>query len=659
MAWITGDVDLPQVVMDAHAEGRLVLFVGAGASVAAPSSLPLFGELARQLAELARVSFDDAMAIDFFLGSMPTNFDTHAHARDLIAREGSMPNSTHVALVRVASGIGPLRIVTTNFDDHLSSAATADGIEVDDKWIGPALPLGDDFAGIVHLHGSVLRDARELVLTDRDFGQAYLTQAWATRFLLSMFQEFTVLFVGYSHDDPIMRYLALGLPSRTLRYAFIGSDSATDTKWTRLGVTPIGYPVQDNDPAALVAALEAWDVRARMGQTDHRARMKEIVNAGPTLTPIDRDYVLERLMTVDGTGEFTSATEDVDSGRRVEWLRWVEDLPEFKSLFAGIDGGDPASILGNWFCETFVRSPELHGAALQTVQRLGQKFASGLFNAARWAAEGLSREDAVAGRRWKAFLATSIHGQSAPVDVATMLAHVPADHSEDMSVLRAALRPFLTLRRRWVLDAREDATGIPDAEANWNVETETLTRHVLNVVELEAAGDLVIGAVLEDSLSAAYDLIDAYHDDRGWDRMSFARSAIEPHEQDQLRNRVDAVIDGLRAFGEKALHSHPGLPERCGPSSARYFGGSRSICFAPMSPELRMRRSPGCSISQSSTKPLSSTRYIECFKGRSKQHRQRFASVCWRPLWLGRACPKAHLTLIGTLRTGPTICLFG
>src|SRR5450759_548537 len=245
--WITSEVELPQAVIDAHTTARLVFFVGAGASMGPPASLPSFKKLARDLASIARVPFNDPGNLDRFLGSMPANFDVHTHARNLIAREGSMPNSTHTAVVRVAASIGPLRIVTTNFDDHIASAASAAGIEVHEKWIGPALPLGDEFTGLVHLHGSVLRDPRELVLTDADFGRAYLTRAWATRFLLPMFQEYTVVFVGYSHDDPIMRYLALGLPSRTPRYAFIGVDKANDPDWTRLGVETIGYPVQDDD----------------------------------------------------------------------------------------------------------------------------------------------------------------------------------------------------------------------------------------------------------------------------------------------------------------------------------------------------------------------------------------------------------------------------
>jgi len=560
--WITGDVNLPQAVLDAQAEGRLVLFVGAGASVDAPSGLPLFDKLARQLAEMARVPFDKNVALDFFLGSMPESFDTHRHTRDIIAREESSPNTTHAALVRVASSVGQLRVVTTNFDSHLSSAASAGGIEVPDTWIGPALPLGEDFTGIVHLHGSVLRDPRELVLTDRDFGRAYLTNAWATRFLLPMFQRFTVLFIGYSHDDPIMRYLALGLPSGTPRYVFTKSKEANDSKWTRLGVKTIGYPVKGHDHTALVAALEAWDLRARMGQTEHRAQIVELVTGGPTLTPVDYDYLVGQLEIADGAREFVQAVAAVEPSLRVAWLHWAEDLPRFKAIFNGQDGDAAASILGNWFCRSFVGLPELHGAALQTVQRLGQAFGKGLFLAAGWAADELSQLDADAGRRWKAFLATSVQGQSAPVTTETLLPYLPTDRPEDPTVLRAILRAYLVLKRRWFLDDSENLTTVPDAEVHWNTDADSLTGHVLKVVEVTAPGDLTLGSVLEDSLSAAYDLLDAYHGQREWDPLSFGRSAIEPHEQDQFHDPIDAVIDGLRAYGEKALSARGDLPER-------------------------------------------------------------------------------------------------
>ena len=93
-----------------------------------------------------------------------------------------------------------------------------------EMYIGPALPLGEDFYGVVYLHGNV-RKPTGMVLTDGDFGRAYLTNAWATRFLVSLFQKYAVLFVGYSHNDLVMNYLTRGLPpTSTKRMAALDFD---------------------------------------------------------------------------------------------------------------------------------------------------------------------------------------------------------------------------------------------------------------------------------------------------------------------------------------------------------------------------------------------------------------------------------------------------
>lgn len=45
------DVDVPEELIDAHRRGDLVLFVGAGASVNPPSSLPTFLSLTEAIAD--------------------------------------------------------------------------------------------------------------------------------------------------------------------------------------------------------------------------------------------------------------------------------------------------------------------------------------------------------------------------------------------------------------------------------------------------------------------------------------------------------------------------------------------------------------------------------------------------------------------------------
>lgn len=52
-----------------------------------------------------------------------------------------------------------------------------------------------------------------------------------------MFQNFTVLFIGYSHDDLIRRYLSLGLPAGAPRYALTDTEGSQDPKWAAFMVS--------------------------------------------------------------------------------------------------------------------------------------------------------------------------------------------------------------------------------------------------------------------------------------------------------------------------------------------------------------------------------------------------------------------------------------
>jgi hypothetical protein len=209
--WIR-EVDFPTALIDAHRSGQLVIFVGAGASRDAPSNLPDFRKLTSDIAAEAQapVTKDDLNQPDVFLGTLgDRQVDVHQRVAAHIG-VSTEPNRLHHGLVNLAMAGQPVRIVTTNYDLHLSTVLNNRGIQLE-EYRAPALPMGDDFTGIVYLHGSLRQEPKRLVVTDGDFGRAYLRDAWAARFLERMFATYTVLFVGYSHNDVVMRYLERSL----------------------------------------------------------------------------------------------------------------------------------------------------------------------------------------------------------------------------------------------------------------------------------------------------------------------------------------------------------------------------------------------------------------------------------------------------------------
>ena len=185
---LTEHVNIPADVAEEHSAGRLALFVGAGVSVNGPSDLPLFGGLARLIGDMNGYAYDDAEPPDAFLGRLQDRgAEVKKQTQSIIASPTSRPNRLLRAIARLTDSSPRINVVTTNYDEHIHAAAVANHLDLGDRYTAPAVPLGRDFSGVVYLHGAVTRPPRELVLTDEDFGRAYLTEGWARRFVQDLF----------------------------------------------------------------------------------------------------------------------------------------------------------------------------------------------------------------------------------------------------------------------------------------------------------------------------------------------------------------------------------------------------------------------------------------------------------------------------------------
>lgn len=106
-----------------------------------------------------------------------------------------------------------MRLITTNFDTYFERARRGlDFGHAFEVHAGPILPIPRDditasWRSLVYLHGRLGGPSQHLVLTSADFGRAYLTEGWAARFVVRLFADFTVLFLGYSLNDPVLRYM--------------------------------------------------------------------------------------------------------------------------------------------------------------------------------------------------------------------------------------------------------------------------------------------------------------------------------------------------------------------------------------------------------------------------------------------------------------------
>ncbi|EEL50267.1 MULTISPECIES: DUF4020 domain-containing protein [Bacillus cereus group] len=348
--WITSEVEIPDELFDNLEQGRLVLFVGAGVSMKGKSNLPNFDDLVDEIAEALYVEKrENTEPHDYYLGKVAKTKDVHQVAQNLVNLKNSKPNPLHYAIPRLFSNDIDVRIVTTNFDQHFTSVIREMDRDIN-IYYAPALPTGRAFKGLAYIHGNIEQEKDNLILTDGDFGRAYLTEGWARRFLVDLFSNYTVLFVGYSHNDPVMKYLATGLPPSTRRYAFVAQGDNT-YHWEHLGVRPIVYPNKANNHQALVQAVKRWAELMGDNYITKRMRIRDIVTVPPSVEQEQLSYIKQSVKKIETLRYF------IEFARDYEWVEWLEAEGKLQNLFLlSAIYTEEDELLAEWLVKQFLFS---------------------------------------------------------------------------------------------------------------------------------------------------------------------------------------------------------------------------------------------------------------------------------------------------------------
>ena len=327
-------VDFPIELLKSLRDGELVVFAGAGVSVGPPACLPIFSGLAEEIARGTGEVRGKDEPEDRFLGRLQAK-GVHVHdiaAQVLSARGDEPPGPTdlHFNILRLYSKPDLLRVVTTNFD-LLFEQAASDVFETNPTlYSAPVLPPGGDFEGIVHVHGDINRPTNA-ILTDADFGRAYLTEGWARRFLATLFSSFPVLFIGYSHRDVVMNYLARALTvSETKRYALVSSDEDETTirDWQLRGIQRIEYPKSpDDNYRGLYEGVSGLAEFVRRDSNDWKSQITIIAEQSPSDDEEQMDLIDYAFSDAELTRYFISADTPP------EWIGWLGERDDIDGLF--------------------------------------------------------------------------------------------------------------------------------------------------------------------------------------------------------------------------------------------------------------------------------------------------------------------------------------
>ncbi|MEZ8307398.1 anti-phage defense-associated sirtuin Dsr1 [Vibrio splendidus] len=383
MQFVKNGPNVPDKLLQAHEEGKVVFFCGAGISF--PAKLPGFGGLVYNLYDAMGVTpnavqrqaleagqFDTAVSL--LEAVKPTSewrLDVRTQLAHQLTPDLTSPKATqtHQALIDLSkTSDSKTHLITTNFDKIFQTVIEDKGYNIK-TYKAPLLPVPKNrWDGLVYLHGLLPENADkneldQLVISSGDFGLAYLYERWAARFISELFRTYTVCFVGYSLNDPVLRYMMDALAADRLlgesppeMYAFgsykKGTEEQEKEQWLAKNVTPILYKMHSNH-FYLHQTLLKWSELYRDGLGGKEQIVVTHALTNPSAQDIQFDYVKQMVWSLsDPSGLPAKRFANLEPSPSLDWL-FAIDAVEMKKQdlirFGVLDDGFSEKIKFNLF----------------------------------------------------------------------------------------------------------------------------------------------------------------------------------------------------------------------------------------------------------------------------------------------------------------------
>ncbi|MCY3880083.1 MAG: SIR2 family protein [Rhodobacteraceae bacterium] len=352
---------IPDILLERSDAGRVVFLCGAGVSLS--SGMPDFVGLTKHVIDFLEPPEDSDIMAAFkpWLHNQPGpkvpldqifNLLHQEYGRNDVnvlvterLTEGQRAREfarEHDLIKRISfSRSGVPQIVTTNFDRLFETDVPDTMVKLH---VPPALPdlaHGASIEGITYLHGRIAEaDAVEhrYVLSSADLGRAYLSEAWATKFIRNLLGRYTVVLVGYQAEDSPIKYLLQGLNedgerNRSRLYVIDkGMPEEIEAKWRDRGATAIAYA----DHPQLWHTMEAWAERAD-DPRGWRASVISTTKRDPkSIAAHERGQVAHVLRTVQGAKLLSQAGSAVHP----EWICVLDADVRSAELYSGAADGN-------------------------------------------------------------------------------------------------------------------------------------------------------------------------------------------------------------------------------------------------------------------------------------------------------------------------------
>lgn len=566
-------INFPDELISGLRAGKCVVFAGAGVSMGEPANLPDFNRLADSVAAGSGEVRNENEPADRFLGRMLTS-GVAVHER--VSNSLNLPlgrfTPLHTNLVRLFTNHDLVRIVTTNFDSLFEEAATAQFGNSPDIYRSPALPLGSDFSGIVHVHGH-LDHIKGMVVTDADFGRGYLTEGWARRFLVDLFRTYTVLFVGYSHEDIVLDYLSRALPESVIgqRFALIGED-IDKREWLARGIKPISFQKPgEHDYSVLYSGIKQLADYLSRTMLDWKRELTALAAVKHPQDEESEHQILDALSDEKTVRFFTNTATDKD------WLSWLDNRGVLDNLFLDDKLDERDQVLAIWLANNY--ACQFPNELILVIANHGLKVNNHFWwilgreiGMVKESSDHLSPE---ALSKWVSVLLSAYPSVSDEFVIGLL-----GKRCSEAGDSNCLIELFIKL-----VECRlEVKKGF-----NWYEDKESKVDELRLDVEYKIRGDhwhlnefyekrlkSILHNVAATLLDKSVYQIERIHrtlelwgkSDENGDRLSYHRSAIESHEQDQIQHAEDVLIDVARdclesLAGTQASYAHGFFLKQC------------------------------------------------------------------------------------------------
>lgn len=353
MRFLQEGADIPDDLIRAVNAGEVTFLCGAGVSLRA--GLPLFKRLTEQI--YARLGEHWSLEAPERRAFVSEEFDRVLRSLERRTRRPSVPGSRvreiaatilaapettatvdHRSLLQLSrDGDGRVRLLTTNFDTLFERAAARSGVLQAPSHAGKALPKpgGPADFGILHLHGRIADqqlglEATDLVLTSADFGDAYLRDGWASRYVEDRMRREILVLVGYGAEDAAFRLLLETLDADRERFRDLTNvyaiDISTDDStaiWKAKGIKPIEFTSYTD----IYSCLAEWAEYTLQPAQYADARLRSILAKLPgEASDFEREQASFLVTQGDLPATFTKLNPS---------LAWISNLAEWGLLRAG------------------------------------------------------------------------------------------------------------------------------------------------------------------------------------------------------------------------------------------------------------------------------------------------------------------------------------